>query len=331
MLFLPGWATRQRILGLFLLTGIFGAVIAFSQTIPGVPVIRLDGSGLMRYSNLILSNQTERFLQEAFAALFAASAGNWPYRALVFFLFLSHVTFGLFSLIYLVQLRRRRRADDSRVWLFPLIVGGLYLLMAAGLALDDRRVGTTEELLHRPFVWAYYVMVLWGGAVTYRRLFDDGPPAGNAGRWTLAITALLLLLVPARFGAGIQTLATWGFGHQRLPAGLVVAADFIRLNSPRRDVVQDARIAPGMILSALSERQAFVSRTNGTRESDALRARVQALNELNSVRDRGQVKAFMKQNGIQWYLINPDDEVRWAETLGRPPAYESGGYRVYRF
>jgi len=28
--------------------------------------------------------------------------------------------------------------------------------MASSLALDDRHIGMPEELLHRPFVWAYF-------------------------------------------------------------------------------------------------------------------------------------------------------------------------------
>jgi len=330
-LFFPDLATKRRMLFLLLLTGIFALVIAVSQAFPAVPVIRLDGSGLMHYSRLVLNNQLDGVLQQVFSAWFAASAGNWPYRAAVFVPLLVICTFGLHPLLYLVQVRRLRRTDDSRVWLFPLLVGGLYLFMATCLALDDRRVGSSLELLHRPFMWAYFVFVLWGGAVTYRHFGGDGPPAKRAGRWTLAAAALALLFVPARFGAGIQTLANWGFGHQRLPAGQVAVADFIRANSPRTDVVQDARIATGMILSALCERQAFACGTNGAREPAGLLERMRALEELAQVRNRGRVEAFMKGNGIRWYVINPGDRVQWTDTIGRPPAFQSGGYRVYRF
>jgi hypothetical protein len=330
-LFLPGLSPKRRMLFLLLLTGIFSLVIAASQAVPVVPVIRLDGSGLMRYSRLVLNNQMDGVLQQTFSALFAASAGNWPYRAAAFVLLLVICTFGLYSILYLVQVRQLRRMDDSRVWLFPLLVGGLYLFTATCLALDDSGIGTSVELVHRPFLWAYYVVVLWGGAVTYRRFWGDGPPAKRAGRWTLAVAALALLLVPARFGAGIQTMENWRFGHQRLPAGQVAVADFIRANSPRTDVVQDARIATGMILSALCERQAFASGTNGGREPAGLPERMSALEELAKVRDSGRVEAFMKGNGIRWYVINPGDPVQWADTLGRPPAFQSGGFRVYRF
>ena len=330
-LFFPGWSLKRRALSLLLLTGIFALVIAVSQAIPGVPLIRFDGSGLMRYSRLVLNNQLDGVLQQIFSGLFAASAGNWPYRAAAFILLLLIDTFGLYSVLFLVQLKQLRRTVDGRVWLFPLLVGGLYLLMATCLALDDRRVGTSEELLHRPFVWAYYVVALWGGAVTYRHYWGDAPPSGRPARWALGVTALLLLFVPARFGAGIQTLANWGFGHQRLPAGQVAAAEFIRANSPRTDVVQDAQIATGMILSALSERQAFASGTNGAREPAGLPERMRALEKLAQNRDGSRVEAFMRENGIRWYVVNPGNRILWTDTIGRPPAFQCNGYRVYRF
>ncbi|MDI1335684.1 MAG: hypothetical protein PSU94_05815 [Lacunisphaera sp.] len=330
-LFLAGLSTRHRILSLLLLTGIYGVVIAASQTIPSVPVIRLDGSGLMSYSRLILNNQADGFLQQIFTALFANAAGNWPYRAAAFVLLLTIVTFGAHALVYLVQVRQLRRTDDRRVWLFPLLVAAFYLAMAAGLALDDRQLGTSVELLHRPFLWAYFVMVLWVGAVTYRRFFRDAPPATMGATLALASVALALLLVPATFGTGIQTMKHWGFGHQRLPAGQIAAANFIRANSARGDLVQEGRTGICVILSALCERRAFAITTSGAREPAELGVRLKALEELNGLRDARLVEAFMQQHSIRWYVINPGDQVPWADTLGRPPVFESDGYRVFRF
>jgi hypothetical protein len=330
-LFLSGVSAKRRVLFLLLLTAIYGAVIAVSQASPAVPVIRLDGSGLMRYSRVILGNQADGLLQQVFTALFSGSVGNWPRRAAVFAILLLIVTFGLHALVYLLQLRRLRRTVDLQVWLFPFLVVSFYLVMATGLALDDRRLGMSEELLHRPFIWAYFVVALWCGAVTYRSFFGDAPPATVAARSGLVVAALLLLFVPADFGEGIQTMKQWGFGHQRLPAGQVAAAGFIRANSAPRDLVQDARSATGIILSALCERPAFAISTQGVREPASLLPRLKTLEELNSLHYERQVEAFMKENGIRWYVINPGDRVQWVDTLGRPPDFQSDGYRVYRF
>ncbi len=330
-LFFRGLTTRRRVLSWLLLTAVFGAAMAAAQAFPGVPVMRLDGSGLLPYSRLVLNNQSAGMGQELFGALFTASAGHWPLRAAAFAVLLVIVTYGFHSLLYLVQVGRLRRDHEARVWTLPLLAGALYLLMAACLAEDDRRIGMPDELLHRPFLWAYFIMVLWAGAATYRHWWGKAPPPTAAARWSLAAAALALLFVPGHFGTGIQTFPGWGFGHHRLPAGLVQSATFIRAHSQPGELVQDSMAERGMILSALSERRPFASGTNGTREPAGLRARMEALEAAKNLRDPGQAAAFMRLHAIRWYLISPDDQVRWAEGAGLAPAFQSGGFRVYRF
>ena len=57
-----------------------------------------------------------------------------------------------------------------------------YLVMAMGLALDTRGVGTRDELLNRPLVWAYFVLAAWTAGGAYHLLSAlgcrRGVPAG---------------------------------------------------------------------------------------------------------------------------------------------------------
>jgi hypothetical protein len=330
-LFFPGLSRKLRIISALLLTGIYWAVTAASQAIPGVPLIRLDGSGLMPYSRLVLDTQSAGSLRESFNALFVASAGCWPGRAAVFTLLLVTCTFGFYAILYLVQLRQLRSNEVPRVWTFPLLVGAFYLLTSECLALDNRLTGTPEELLHRPFVWAYFIVVLWSVAAAYRTWFGPDAPAAKGARWSLAAAVLMLLLVPLEFGRGIQTFASWGFVHQRLPAGLVNVANFIRARSRPGELVQNSQSATGIILAALSERLPYAISANGIREPAGLQTRLEALERLKHLSDDRQVDAFMKTNAIRWYVIGPRDHVRWAEGGGIVPVYQSGGYRAYRF
>jgi len=328
-LFFRGLSPSLRVVSGLLLTGIFWTVITASQSVPGVPVIRLDGTGLFAYSRLVLNNQAAGIPRQIFTAL--SGGGSWPGVAAAFAVLLAICTFGLQLPAYVVQLRRLRRSEAARVWLFPLLVAALYLVMATCLAQDDRRIGMPEELQHRPFVWAYYVMALWAAAAAYRRCFGDAPPRAAIARWSLCIGAAALLLVPFRFGEAIQTYRGWGFGYQKLPAGLVSAADFVRANSARGDLVQDSVNSTALVLSAFSERQPFALSDKGYREPEGLRVRMLALRQVLGLDDGRQVAAFMQQNSVRWLLIHPGDPAPWAKTLGSPPAYESDGFRVYRF
>ena len=52
----------------------------------------------------------------------------------------------------------------------------MYLIMSLGLAYDKNQVGTPDELLHRPFVWAYFVVCSWVAGAIYMWKFGNYVP-----------------------------------------------------------------------------------------------------------------------------------------------------------
>ncbi len=81
-----------------------------------------------------------------------------------------------------VLLIRSDRGADRRAGtaLFPVLVTATYLIMALGLALDDRTAHMPDELLHRPLVWAYFAVAAWTLGCSYEvvlksRLARPGP------------------------------------------------------------------------------------------------------------------------------------------------------------
>jgi hypothetical protein len=330
VLFMGGRVANYRVPLLLLLTCIYLGVIALSQTSLSVPVMRLDGSGLTTYSSLILSFQTDGFIKQTFTSLFVSAGNNWYLRAGVFVLMMLICIFGFFPVLYAVLLRHLKRCFNPVVWLFPLMVLTVYLVMASCLALDDRHIGTPEELLHRPFVWAYFVLVVWCSGATYHRLFGDALPVSRQAKWSFVLFILFLAIVPISFGKGISTFKSWGLGYQELPVCQLEAARFIRENSHVDEVVQDA-INDNLVLFAFSERKSFAIDSGGVRLPVGIQSRLNSLKRLKELKDGNEVESFMKENAIRWYLTNPMDNVQWAEAMMSHVVFGCGGYRVYHF
>ena len=49
------------------------------------------------------------------------------------------------------------------------------------------------------------------------------------------------------------------------------------------------------------------------------------------LRDAAVVTATAQQIGLRWFLLDPGDQVAWPGEIIQRPAFELGGYRLYRF
>jgi hypothetical protein len=153
VLFITGRLSKYRILFLTLLTSLYFAFAIIAQTVPGIPVMRLDGSGLDSYISSILGVQSDGFIKQSFIMLFKNSFDIWLIKAIIFSLLLIFCTVGVIPILYLFLLRYLKNHFKPVIWLFPILVMSIFLIMSCGLAMDTRRIGSPEELLHRPFVW----------------------------------------------------------------------------------------------------------------------------------------------------------------------------------
>ena len=99
VLFMSGRVAKYRIPLFVLFTGIYLGVVILSQTSLSVPVMRLDGSSLKAYSELIFDMQTDGFIKQIFTSLFFRSGNNGYLKLATFVLMLLVCTFGIFLLL----------------------------------------------------------------------------------------------------------------------------------------------------------------------------------------------------------------------------------------
>jgi hypothetical protein len=65
--------------------------------------------------------------------------------------------------------------------------------------------------------------------------------------------------------------------------------------------------------------------------SERVEERVEAIDKLIDLRDPAAIATTARELGLNWFLLNPSDQVRWPEAIANRPAFEMGGYRLYRF
>jgi hypothetical protein len=216
-----------------------------------------------------------------------------------------------------------------------LIAITIFLLMTFTLS-RNTTLGLPDELIHRPFIWAYWLV----GSLTAGYLFSIVALEKRHVRpWTVGTGLLGLVLIPTWYGSGLQ-LGKWPGArtHSSLPIdrGLVECARYIRNQPPTDALAQDSSLeSPFPILTALSERPSFATRTkfwlriSKTFRGFHYREQLQLLEDLKSAGNLPDLQRGARETGIRWLLCHPDDHYSWPAEFLDHPVFESDGYKVY--
>jgi len=320
-----------------LFLALFVLVVAVSQTMNGFPTLRLDGSSTESYLSILLRDYDPGAAKNFFNFVFVEQ--RYP-RAVLLLLFAGLLllsTFGLWCIACIAALvLLRKRAPQAVLW-FPVLVIANYLVMSLGLAMDTHEIGTPDELLNRPLVWAYFVVAAWTGGAAYFLVFGNNAPAGTRARTWAAVFICVGLSVPPMLSANLQTFPTRkGLGSfeqfASVPSCLVKASHYIRDNSDAGDIVQDSQNDPKLQVTGLAERQAFaIPIAFGPPPSGRLAERLEELTAFRKIADAAGVVEFAKRRHISWYILRPDSRVAWPGSVLDKFVFHCDGYRVYRF
>jgi hypothetical protein len=295
-------------------------------------VLRLDGSGLLPYSNLLASAQSDGFMKRLLSSTLGLGPGIAFAAALSLLLLLA--TFGAWTIVYPAVLSRLKARSGMPAALFPALVALNYLVMSTGLAMDSRRIGQPEELLHRPFVWAYFVVCAWAGAGLYLMAFGGDAPRPGRSRILAALVVILALVGALHFGRDIQSLRAWfpKADGTHVATCLVRVARHVRETGDATDLIQSSDNDPRAQMSGLSQRQAFaIDAANRMGMSPAKARRLEELARLKEMEREETALDYLRRNRIRWYVLAPGDRTRWPASMDRYEEFRCEGYRVYRF
>ena len=319
----------------FALTSFF-AVILLARQVESIPVLKLDGSALKHYVGRHLSWVTTGSVRAAFESRMTAQS---PLLSDLVWggLFLSYGTFGAWGLAVLlfclVTLLRRPRCLSVEQAVFPVLVMLIYLVMSLGLAYNDRPPAHPEELLHRPLVWAYFIVATWFGCELYLFLIEPIERRSQFIRRGLLCVLGLACVIPWWIGRNVQVGPDWGraLTNQAYPRGWFDCALYLRDHARPEDVIQDADGDPKLMLGALSEHQSYAIDYFDTHRPPELTRRLEALEVFKQMTDPGVIARFAASRGIHWYVTHPDSRLRWPGSILSQPAFCSHGFCVYQF
>jgi hypothetical protein len=322
---------RKRALWAASAVTVYAVAMVSVQRVPGVPTIRFDGSAVGEIFRLITSfarrGGLRTFLDGHLGtehSLASNLAVGVPYVLLS--------TLGVFAPLLLILAIRLRKRTSPALVSFPLLLVANFLAMFLGLALDHRS-STPDELSHRPLMIVYFAVLAWVGGAAGLLLLDSRR-LGRVARPALIGSAVLLLAVPAILGSGVQR--QWAmpmFSPVRVPIGLVRAAEYMRDHGDGREVFQDSQFDRTCAVAALAERSPYASRslTIINYNGDLLSRRIALIEGFMDLRDAAAVAATARQLGLRWFLLDPGDQIAWPSEISQRPAFEQGGYRLYRF
>jgi hypothetical protein len=305
--------------------------LCFGQKVPGVPLIRFDGSSAGEILRLVRSFAKPSALRD-FIELHTGPTAGWTSNLLVGIPYVLLAALGVFlPLLFVFALRLRRRTRRLEL-LFPWLLIVNFLAMFFGLALDFDS-STPDELSHRPIMIVYFFVVSWLGAAVARTFMQSRLPSVRA-RAALLGLAGALMLVPAVFGPGVQLMwAMPRLSPVRLPASLLAVADYIRGHGGSEDVFQDSQFDRTYALAALSERRTFVAHTltrNAFRH-EMVDARTAAIERFMGLRQPKLIVATARALGFRWFVLERGDSVQWPPQIAEHPVFESGPFKLYEF
>jgi hypothetical protein len=322
---------RRRALWIVAACGAYWAAVVLAQQVPGVPLIRFDGSCVGEVLRLVQSFAIHGALRD-YVVLHMGAEVSKAKNLLFGIPYIGFATLGLAlpALLALVILRWRRQ--PLLYVIFPVLLLGNFLSMFFGLALDFSS-STPDEISHRPLIIVYFFALGWLGGSGGSMLFESAR-LGKVARPALLVAASLLLVVPAHFGPGVQRIwAMPAHSPVRLPLALVRVAEYMRANGPREDVFQHSQFDRIYAFGALSERRTFVSHTmiRMPFRSEMVEARTNAIDLFMALDNQKAIFARARAFGFRWFVLERGERVNWPPAVVDHPVLAVGPYRLYEF
>ena len=330
-LFFEGLRLRSRLLVAVLLSIVFAYVLTISQHVHGLPTLRLDASYARGYSDVLLYSYDPGTWKQFVRTALGGREG-WDLAPRMGVMILLSTFGGWLAAASAAGFCLRGRCRPV-VLLFPLFVVMNYGLMAVGLAADASGKWNPEEMLNRPLIWAFFAVAAWTGAGLYVLGIGEGVPKGWRARGVAVGCTLGCMGWPLAFGPRLETMPAWnGLGDRKVfnsaPTALVTACRYIRANSGKGDIVQDSEGDPTLMVTGLTEREAFVA-TPG-KDGEGARRKAELV-RWDFMKDERGIAAYAVRSGVGWYVLRPQTKVEWPDALLKKAVFDTEGYRVFCF
>jgi len=329
------WPPRRQwqwlVLGVCVVAGM--ALLTLANHFCIGPNVRFDFSNGAWYWKLLAKIAVGTRV-ESWYQVFSTGHPFPPYLAQAIGLLLVNAL-GAFAIIapftWLLAIRRKRWQASEGISIASLAI---LLLMTFGLRGNDV-LGMRDELIHRPFVWTYWLV----SSLTAGRLFSMARRRGpQLPTWAAVLSILVLMLVPVWYGSGLQR-GNWSgaavHSSIHVDLGLIECAHYIQGQPPANAVAQDSRLDELLVLGGLGEHPSFAARPKfwvavdkAFRESP-YQEQLKRLQRLQQATSVPELQRGVRDTAIRWYVVHPGDSYAWPAEFRDRPVFQSHGYKVY--
>ncbi len=325
----------RRVVAAVAMIAVFIAVVRVSQMSPRVPTLRLDGSGTGDYVRILMGGFAEGRPKSFFHWAYFEHVLPRPVNAALAAALILVCSFGWWLFVAPFVLWKSRPKVGSGAIVFVVLIVTNYMVMALLLALDRRGVGSSEEFLNRPQAWAYFVVVAFVAAAAWIARFGSALPASRVGRATLVVVGGVMLCGVWFEAHDLQTFPEWGedaaHAHfDAVPTCLVRSARYVREHARTGDVMQDSRLDPALMTTAIAERQGYVARADFGGRSEIVAERAAAIDRIQASDDPKSLKAWARARRVEWYLLHPEDSDHWSPQFLQQAVFRCDEFRVFR-
>jgi hypothetical protein len=315
---------------------LFATVVWVSQHLSGFPTIRLDGSAAWTYMSGVIDTYDAGTMKSLLTLAFEMEMPQ-VLRAMFYAAALVLGTFGAWAVLFPLAMYACRRLVTRSLLVFPAVVLLNYVVMSLGLALNQKAIGGADELLNRPSVWAYFVVVTWTSGALYSLLFQNRLPRPKLARAMLTATVVAAFAFPNHLAANLQTLPAWEDyrsyrSQSAVPTCLLNTARYIRSNSTWQDIVQDSENDPKLVLTAFAERREYAALSVLVPPSGSeLEKRLSVLKALRSKTRAEDVIELARSQRISWYVLHSSTDIAWPASFFESANFICGDIRAFNF
>jgi len=320
--------SRKVKVALFLLLNFtFIFIYIVYQKYPQLPTLRIDFADYLIYLNNIISSTDNLFISDIYT-----NFKNQYTTRLIYNLIILIATFGPYFPLY-IYLSKGSAFRGKYFLYFPLLVITNYLVMTNFLAINISGVGTKDEFLHRPFAWAYFILLLWFCAAAVGYLENSRIRITKIAPLVIGLLILVtgMLFI---FKRDIQIVRFWGQGYQSIPACIHLSTNFVRKEQRDGKSILDGQYDQLGIVSALSELHPYLIKPNfpvGFNAQNEIDRRLTEIEAAKNSRDKVFIQTFMKERKITYYLSHLGKADPWFNTLNENLVFTCQDIYLYKF
>ena len=324
ILHMPGFSVSRRVQLLFggTVVGSLGlytiSLVILNPTVIGPP----GGPELFKY---ILSSHFEGHLQWMWPEAYSGTGGllvNIPYL-----LMLCVFICGLFLPIYVIIIiycYKKQHSLPINYIAIPLYFLIIYSLNAWFMPLNQ--MGNKFEMVHRPFVIVYLLVVSWSLGLLMEVLSQKVGKIRDS--WTLIAVALsLIILVPFHMSREVQG------ANKPYSLDLYNVSLALKERCQRGDVFLDSALDGENFVVANSQCLSYLSRPIrrgvqlSPKRAQFYEQRQQSAQAIIASQDINVLKQITAKNKVRWVIASKGHELAWKDKLS--PVYVSGEYALF--